>query len=248
MKIDARLIAIYNEYLENNKEYDFVEMLYALIDNANADVIYSVMKDRRKRKAKETREANKPINKKIEEFFAHMSPEDYIKFLNTPWEQQPEWIKENMKRLVKYTEEFNFLRVAGIVSKESHQQETFGARLVRYMKDKGFITSDEEGTKLHYENFAAVCNELAEKYDLKWRPGHKAQRTRITEADLKGYTRNNITPKKDKLTVISCAMDVPVAYLGGYGPKEPPKTFTGPFGPVGTGPVRKKRAKKDEAA
>ena len=250
MTIDARLIAIYDEYLKNDKEKEFIEMLYAMLDIATQEVVADVAKKHRYEKMKATRGKNKTIRQQIEAFFANMSAEDRIAFLNTPWENQPEWIKENMKDLVRYPEEFNFLRIAGEVAKSARQKETFGARLVRYMEAHGFITSDEDGTKLHFENFSDVCNELAEKYDLARRPGHRAQRTRITTSDLKGYTTRNITPKKDKLTTIAVAMDVPVTYLGGYGSNTPPK-YGPEHIPVGGGPIggkfRKSRKSGDAA-
>lgn len=248
--IDPRLVVIYNEYLQEEKEADFLMMLYKILDMATADVKDSVARKHRYDKMKATKAERMAVKKEIEAFFNRMSVEERIKFLNTPWEEQPEWIKENFKSFVRFPEEFNFLRVAGIVSKEMRQKETFGARLIRYMENHGFITGTEEGTKLHFENFAQVCNTLAENYDLPYRPGHKAQRTRITTSDLQGYTTKNITPKKDKLTVISAATGIPIAYFGGYMDEEPPTIGidpTNPFAPIG-GKFRKKRKTAGDVA
>jgi len=241
--IDARLIAIYNEYLGNNQEAEFINMLYELLDSVTPDLRVNVAKDRRVQKMKETKAERKAAKQRFEAYLNAMTPEERIEFLKTPWEKMPDWIKD--MGLVRFPEEFNFLRIAGIVSENERQKETFGCRLIRYMESHGFITSDEEGTKLHYDRFAEVCNNLAEKYDLAWRPGHKAQKTRITTSDLKGYTTKNITPKKDKLTAISVATGVPIAYLGGYCDNEPQKTGPIPddFNPFGSVKFRKKRGR-----
>ena len=250
-KIDQRLAALYNEYCKAGKEEEFISMLYALLDKATTEIVERVAKEHRYSKMKATRVANKDMKRRFEAYLAAMSPEERIEFLNRPWNEQPEWIKENITDLVKYPEQFNFLRVAEIVNESERQKETFGARLVRYMETHGFITSDEEGTKLHYENFSAVCNKLAEKYDLERRPGRKAQKTRISTSDLKGYTSKNITPKKDKLTVISAATGIPIAYFGGYLDNDPMNlnpdpNSNGPFRPVTR--FRKRRTSKGDAA
>ena len=220
--IDPRLVALYDEYLENDDEEEFIWMLYMILDMATADIKARVASSHRYQKMKESKNANKTTRQMIEEFFEAMTVEERIAFLNTPWEDQPEWIKENLTRLVKYPEEFNFLRIAGEVDEKARQKEIFGARLLRYMEKFRFVTSDEEGTKLDYKRFCNVCNELAKNYDLAARPGKRAQITRITPADLKSYTRERVTPKKDKLTTIAVAMNVPVSYLGGYGSNTPP--------------------------
>jgi len=236
--IDQRLVALYNEYLENDEEKEFIWMLYEILDMATPEIKARVARSHRYLKMKESKRVNKTTHQMIEDFFGAMTVEERIKFLNTPWADQPDWIKENLTKLVKYPEEFNFLRIAGEVSESSRQKEVFGARLLRYMEKYRFITSDEEGTKLDYKRFCEVCNTLAEKYDLASRPGKRAQITRITPADLKSYTQERVTPKKDKLTTIAVAMNVPVAYLGGYGSNTPP-TSSAPLGgkdPEGNGP------------
>jgi len=242
IKIDPRLVAIYNEYLKKDKEEEFIWMLLLILDLATVDVVEKIKRKHRYWKMKETRDQNKSHRKVVEEYFRKMSPDERIEFLNKPYEEQSEWVKENIPDLVKYPEEFNFLRIAGEVPKEEYQKERFGARLIRYMEKSRFLTSDENGTKLDLERFCEVCNELAMKYDLARRKGHRAQRTRITPLDLKGYTQKNVTPKKDKLTTIAVAMDVPVAYLGGYGDNDPPPPPPpgGSVGPIG-GKFRKKR-------
>ena len=249
MKIDARLIAIYNEYLESGKEKEFIEMLYALLDICTVDVVNDVKKARRYSKMKETRVKNKNFRIMYDAYLEKMTPEERIAFLNTPWEEMPEWIKEGNPRMVKYPEEFNFLRIAGEVNKEERQKEIFGARIVRYMEKYGMITSDEEGTHLHYKRFSEICNELAEKYDLAWRPGHKAQRTRVTPTDFKGYTSDRITPKKDKLVTIAIATGLPMSYLGGYRDDDPHSNNPDPAG-IGpfSGKFRKRRTKNGDAA
>ena len=249
MKIDARLIAVYNEYLEKGKEKEFVEMLYALLDICTEDVVDEVKKARRYTKSKETRIKNKFFQEQYDAYLEKMTPEELIEFLNTPWEDMPEWIKEGCPKMVKYPEEFNFLRIAGEVEKDERQKEIFGSRLVRYMEKYGMITSDEQGTHLHYKRFSEICNELATKYDLARRPGHKAQRVRITPMDLKGYTSIRTTPKKDKLVTIAMATGMPVSYLGGYRDDEPPTIGTDPINPGPfSGKFRKRRMKNGDAA
>lgn len=214
--IDPRLVALYEEYLEAGKEEEFADMLYALLDGIAVEVRQKVRRARANWKRKQTYQANKETRAKIEKFFADMTPEEWIQFQNTPWELLPEWIREAMPKLVRNPGECNFVRIYGLVDEKERQKEICASRLTRYMEKKGFITSDEEGTHLHYDRFAEVCNELAETYDLPWRPGKKAQRVRITKRDLKNYTQCRVTPKGDKLAVLATATDLPVWYLGGY--------------------------------
>jgi len=216
MTIDARLLSLYNEYLENNKESEFIDMLYAILDIATKEVREKVYRKRAYQKRKATQEANKANLEKFRRYYDNMDAEERIKFLNTPYDQHPDWIKAAFPKLVQYPEQNNFVRILGLVNEEERQREITGARIIRYMEAHGFITADEEGTKLHYDRFAQVCNELAERYDLEWRPGHKAQRTRITQRDLKNYTCFKVTPKKDKMAILATAMNVPIWYIAGY--------------------------------
>ena len=247
--IDARLVKLYNEYLKNDKEEEFLRMLYALLDMATPAIKAKVARSHRYYKMKLTREERKTLRQKLEAYLNAMTPEQRIEFLNTPWEKLPEWIKEGFPEMVKFPGQFNFLRIAGEVAREERQHETFGARLVRYMEAHGFVTSSEKGTKLHFDHFSEVCNELAEIFDIPATKTRKGQRTRVTVRDLQNYTSCNVTPKIDKLTTIAVAMDCPMTYLGGYGPNEPPKngpTF-GPYGSNGGGSKFKKSRKNKTA-
>lgn len=229
-KIDARLLALYNEYLENNKEYEFINMLYAILDQSKFETRRKVMHDRAVQKRKESAEERKTTRAKIEAFFASMTPEELIQYQNTPYEQLPEWLKEAMSKIVQNPESCNFVRIYDLVRKGERQQEIAASRLTRYMENHGLITTFEGETTLHYEKFSEICNELAAKYDLSWGPGQKAQRVRITPRDLKNYTQCRVTPKGDKLAVLAAVTDLPVWYLCGYGKaEEPPKTNKHPL-------------------
>ena len=214
--IDPRLVALYNEYLEAGKEYEFINMIYALLDTVTMSVRQKVYRARAAWKRKISAPLRKEQKEKIEQFFEGMSTEELIKFQNTPWNELPEWIREAMPKLVQYPMENNYVRIYGLVNKDQRQQEITASRLTRYMEKHGFITSDEEGTHLHYDHFAEVCNEFAEKYDLPWRPGRKSQKVRITKRDLKNYTQCRVTPKGDKMAVLSSVTELPLWYLGGY--------------------------------
>lgn len=244
--IDPRLAALYNEYLEAGKEYEFLNMIYALLDTVTVDVRQKVYRARAAWKRKQAAPFRKLQREKLEAFFQNMSTEEWIKFQNTPWNEIPEWIREAMPKLVQHPEECNFVRIYGLVDEKERQKEICASRLTRYMEKKGFITSDENGTHPHYDRFAEVCNELAEKYDLKWRPGHKAQKVRITKRDLVNYTQCRVTPKGDKLAVIATATELPVWYLGGYMNNDPDIMTNRPLdpAPLTTGKFKKSRAKR----
>lgn len=225
--IDPRLVKLYNEYLKNDKEEEFIDMLYAILDMVDVDTRKRVYYGRAAQKRKAMYAERKLLRQKVEAYFAAMSEEELIEFQNTPWDQIPEWLREALPKLVMYPEENNFVRIYGLVGEKERQKEITGSRIVRYMEKNGFITSDEDGTHLHYDRFAEVCNEFAEKFDLPWRPGKKAQRTRITKRDLKNYTQCRVTPKHDKMAVLATATGLPLWYLGGYRDNTPPNSDGG---------------------
>lgn len=214
--IDPRLVALYNEYLENNKEKEFIDMIYALLDTVQQEVRQKVYRARAAWKRKVNAPINKVLRDRAEEYFNNMTTEEMIKFQNTPWKDIPDWLKKALPKLVKNPEECNFVRIYDLVNKEQRQHEISASRLTRYMEKKGYVTSDENGDHLHYDRFAEVCNELAEKYDLPWRPGKRAQKVRITKHDLKNYTECRVTPKGDKMAILTKATGLPLWYLGGY--------------------------------
>lgn len=222
--VDQRLTALYNEYLENDNEEEFVWMLYLILDTVTPEIKKHVMSNHRSYKRKQTKGEEAVINQKLKDFIDGMTIEERINFQNTTWDEQPDWIKENHKKLVKHPEAFNDMRISGSVKKTARQNEVFASRVLRCMEQRGFVTSDEEGTKLDYKRFSDLCNDLAKDYDLPAVHGKRAQRTRVTPADIKSYIEDCVTPKRDKMTVIAEALDVPMGYLGGYGSNTPPKT------------------------
>ena len=228
--IDARLLALYDEYLKAGKEYEFIDMLYAILDQATEDVRRKVMHNRAAQKRKEGAPARKILKNKVEEFFNSMSPEELIKFQNTPYEELPEWLKEALPKIVQNPEACNFVRIYDLVHKNDRQQEIAASRITRYMEKHRLVTTFEGNVQLDYKRFSTICNELAEKFDLPWGPGKKAQRVRITPRDLQNYTECRVTPKGDKLAVLAAVTDLPVWYLCGYGkPEEPQKTNRNPL-------------------
>lgn len=131
-----------------------------------------------------------------------MSVQEKIDFVNTPYDQLPEELRAGMTRR---PQTFNFVRISK--PNIGRQQETFAARLIRY-RDK---------YSLKPEQFCAICNELAVKYDIPAEKGRRSQRTRITLRDINNYENFNICPKIDKMTVIAEAMGVDIDYFAGYG-------------------------------
>lgn len=248
--IDPRLVAICDEYVKNKKEYEFAMMLYAILDELDADVLKKVRYDRAAWKRKETYADRKSARKRVEAFFKGLSTEELIKFQNTPWSELPDWLKQDLPKLVMFPEENNFVRIYGMVNENERQKEITASRITRYMEKKRMITSDEEGTKLHYDRLAEICNKVAEDYDLPWRPGKKAQRTRITKRDLKNYTQCRVTPKHDKMAILSVATGLPLWYLAGYKNPNTPPTFGD--NPLEAAPetkkFRKRRQKSGDAA
>lgn len=220
--IDARLLALYNEYLKAGKEYEFIDMLYAILDQATEDVRRKVMHNRAAQKRKEGAPVRKILKNKVEEFFNSMSPEELIKFQNTPYEELPEWLKEALPKIVQNPEACNFVRIYDLVHKNDRQQEIAASRITRYMEKHRLVTTMPGYAKpvLDYKRFAKICNEYAVNFDLPWGLGRKAQRVRITARDLQNYTECRVTPKGDKLAILASVTNLPVWYLCGYGKSE----------------------------
>lgn len=248
--VDPRLIAIYNEYLEAGKEKEFIEMLYMLLDAANQDVRMKVSHAHAAWKRKMGAPARKAMKSKIDAYFAAMTPDELIAFQNTPWEQLPEWIREAMPKIVRHPETNNFVRIYDLVNKPQRQKEITASRITRYMEKKRYVTSDERGDHLHFDNFVKVINEHAERYDLPWVPGKKAQSVRITKRDLRNYTECRVTPKGDKMAILAKATGLPLWYLAGYMKNTVPGNGTDdPLVPAPNSKFRKGRKESgDDAA
>lgn len=244
MKIDVRLEAIYEEYKNNGKTETFADMLYELLDKMDQELLKKVRRARGVWKRRTNKVARENMKKKIDDFFAKMSIEELIKFQNTPWNDLPDWLKEADPKLVQHPEACNYVRIYGLAGKAQRQKEIAASRIVRYMEKNRLITSTEKGTKLNYEKFADICNELAEKFDLPWLDGKKAQKVRITARDLKNYTQERVTPKSDKMAVLASVTDLPLWYLSGYGDNNnPPSAGGNSLSPMGPGKYRKSRKK-----
>lgn len=237
--IDQRLAALYYEYVEKGEETKFIDMLLFLIERSPV----TARRNEENQKTKDAEKAERNYKRKVaQERKDEMTIDERIKFLNTPFVEVPDDLRDD--RLVEHPQEFNFIRFAD--PDAGLQKETFGARLIRYMYAHGFTTTDEETgkEKLDVERFSQVCKEFAKQFDTPARRGHRPQKTRVTATDLNNYVNWNICPKIDKMTVISEAMNVDIEYLGGYRGSNPPKNgfYNAPFGsgPLGT-KFRKKR-------
>ena len=246
-KFDPELAAWFNNKLEKGEIEDIVNQLYGLLDIVNQEIRKKVYQARAAWKRKTNAPVRKAARARVEAFFASMTPDELIKFQNTPWEELPEWLKEDLPKLVRHPEENNYVRIYDLVNKEQRQKEITASRITRYMENHGFITSNEEGTHLHYDKFAEVCNQLAEKYDLPWAHGKRMQKVRITKRDLQNYTECRVTPKGDKMAILAQATELPLWYLGGYlnntepeiAPKDPLAAA-----PLTSGKFKKTRAKR----
>lgn len=190
-EFNDKLSNLFGEYVASGKDNEFIGVLRSFL--------YMLIRDE-KEAEKEERNARRKAAQAIKD---QMTVEEKIQFLNTPYKDLPEVLQEGM---VKHPQMFNFIRMSKPHIGE--QKEVFAARLIRY-KDKYGLTD---------KRFADICNEFAAKYDLKAKPGRKAQKTRITERDLINYENYNICPKIDKMTAIAEAMGVGIDYFGGYGP------------------------------
>lgn len=135
-----------------------------------------------------------------------MSVRQKIKFLNTPYNELPTILQPGMTRR---PQKFNFVRMQH--PRIGQQHETFAARLLRY-RHKYHLTE---------QKFCDVCNEYASKFDIKDENGKIRQKTRITLRDLSNYENFNISPKIDKMMVISGATQIPLDYFAGYGELPP---------------------------
>lgn len=172
------------------------------------EFVYKEMEEQRKAE----REAKKARRKEAETIKDQMDPDDLIEFLNTPYKDQPEWLRAHnlpqilMEGMTKYPQVFNFVRFNQ--PNVGKQIETAGARCLRFRKDYD----------LSREEFAKLCNIYAKQFDLPKTEKHRAQRTRVKESDVAHYERDNISPKIDKMTVIGKATNIPITYFAGYGP------------------------------
>lgn len=137
----------------------------------------------------------------------NMSVEEKIELVNTAYKDIPPELKPGM---TKHPQCFNSVHMTH--PKLDGQHETFAARLIRF-RDK---------YDLDIDTFINLCNEYAEKMDKPARKGsgRKVQRTRITSRDIMNYEDFNVSPKVDKMTVISKAMGLPISYLAGYGEQD----------------------------
>ena len=214
--IDARLVALYNEYLENGKEAEFIWMIYALLDLVTFAIRQKVYRARAAWKRKMGAAERKVLRNKVEAYFASMTTEQWIEFQNKPWEEIPDWLKEALPKLVRNPETNNFVRIYDLVEETERQKEISASRLVRYLEAKRFITSDEEGTKIDYDRFIKVCDEVCEKYDLPRTKTKRQQKVRITARDIKNYTQCRVTPKGDKMAILTKVTGMPLWYLAGY--------------------------------
>lgn len=191
-EFNDKLRNLFAEYISGGKDNEFIAILRSFLGMLIAD---------EKAAEKAERKARRNAAQVIKDA---MSVDEKIQFVNTPYNDLPEELKEGM---TKNPQMFNFIRMSK--PHVGEQKETFAARLIRY-KDKYGLTD---------ETFADICNEFAAKYDLKATSTHKAQRTRISTRNLESYENYNICPKIDKMTVIAEAMGVGIDYFGGYGPK-----------------------------
>jgi len=121
----------------------------------------------------------------------HMTFDELINFVNTPYYELPENLKVGM---TKRPQKFKFITMMHPHAGE--QKETFAARLIRY----------REKYHLSVEEFASIANEFG------WMHGVK-----ITRRDIINYENYNICPKIDKMLAISEAMGVSIDYFAGYG-------------------------------
>jgi len=120
-----------------------------------------------------------------------MTPQQKIKMLNTKYKDLPEVLKPGM---VKNPQKFKFIPMTR--SRAGEQNETFGARLIRY----------RQNWHLSRKDFCTIANEFAKRYGVQ-----------VTEWDLLHYEDFNICPKIDKMTAIAETMDLPIEYFAGYG-------------------------------
>jgi len=135
-------------------------------------------------------------------FKESMTYEEHLEMLNTPYKDLPDYLKVGM---TKNPQVLNFVRFKN--RNIGYQKETFGSRLFRFRHDYGFSR----------EEVCDICNKFSVKRDLPAKIDHKPQKTRITMADVCNYEDRNITPKPDKLFLISAALGLSVDYFAGYG-------------------------------
>lgn len=131
-----------------------------------------------------------------------MTYEEHHKMLNTPYKDLPEYLKPGM---TKNPQMLNSIRFTN--KNIGYQKETVGARIFRCRHDYGFSR----------EEFCDECNKYSVHYDLPATDSHRAQKIRITMADLHHYEDCNVTPKMDKLFLIASALGLSVDYFAGYG-------------------------------
>ena len=153
-----------------------------------------------KSEEKKKRQYRKSEIEKAREKREALPPEEKIKLLNTPWEKIPEELRAGM---TKNPMHFNFVRMDR--PNIGPQQETCGARVVRFRNDH----------EMSREDFANYCNVWAKQYDIDGPRGH--QSTRLKTSDILHYEDMNVSPKTDKLWAMTRALGMPMPYFTGYG-------------------------------
>lgn len=227
--IDPRLVALYNEYFEKGEEYEFIWMLYTLLDAVHQDIREKVRRAYAGMKRKMGAPKRKADKAKWDEYVKGMTPEQLIEFQNTPYDKMDEKAKKLNPKLVKNPERNNYARIYELIDPSEHQKEITASRLTRHLERTGFITSDEEGTHIDYHRFSEVANEIGKTFDQKKKGGLKGQHTRISSRDIKNYVESRVTPKGDKMALLAVTTGLPLWYLAGYENPNPPAKRTDPL-------------------
>ena len=122
---------------------------------------------------------------------ATLTVDERIKLLNTPYGNIPDMYRPGMTKW-PYRFEYMKMQNPGI----GQQVETFGARLLRFMKNHGVSPVQ----------LSMMASEYGAQFFVK-----------VTLRDIYSYIDRNVAPKIDKLMAISAALDMPLDYFPGYG-------------------------------
>ena len=212
--VEHKLLKLYHDAIKAGKEKDFIDQLYVII--MNSPVVEKQMEEEAEAK-KRAKEARKARILAWEQYLESLPIDEWAKVINTPFKDLPPEIQDMYPYEVpKYKESFDDFCMLGRVKKNSRQQEIFGSRFVKYLEMNGFVTSDSNGTHIHYDRVARDVNEHMVQYDLPATKTHRAQYVRVSAAAIKDYCTKLTTPKRSRFSGIAQALNIPEVYLAGY--------------------------------
>ena len=212
--VGAELAKLYHKEIKAGRSRNFILQLLVIILGSE---YFEEMTKEEKEAKEHTKQEKKERIAAWEKYLEGLGIEEWAKTINTPYHDLPKEIQALYPyEIPKYKESFDDFRMLGRVKRNSRQNEIFSARLVKYLWQNGYVTTDETGDHINYRRVAKDINEYLVQYDLPATKTCRAQYTRVSERGLRSYCTQLTTPKRSRFTGIAQALDIPEVYLAGY--------------------------------